>query len=133
MSEFTCVEAKNRFRAIRWTVEHLGLPKGFEGHFVGYSLYVDEVMDMSGCREEYVLDSTGKHVAYFAWCVSCDIHHKGDILDVTSVVINPEADSKGLQRFLAKRFKYFAELHDCDWVSRCKHEGETMRVYFKEV
>lgn len=133
MSKFTCVEAKSRSCAIRWTVEHLGLPRGFEGHFEDYSRYVDEIMDMSGCREQYVLDSTGKQVAYFAWCVSCDIHHKGDILDVTSIVINPKEDSKGLRRFLVECFKCFAELHDCDWVSRCKHEGETMRVYFKEV
>lgn len=132
MTKYTSAEANHRYAAVMWTVDHLGLPKGFNGP-VGYSLYVDEVMDNAGYEEEYILDSEGRPVAYFAWCIGQDIHHKGDILDVTSVVINPHVDAKGLQKFLAKRFKTLAHLNDCQWVSRCKHEGETLRVYFKEV
>lgn len=126
------VEAKSRFKAVMWTVEHLGLPKGFDGP-VGYYLYVNDVMDNAGYEEEYIVDSCGNQLAYFAWCIGQDIHHKGDILDITSVVINPDVDATGVQRFLAKRFKTLATLNDCQWLSRCKHEGETLRIYFKEV
>lgn len=126
------VEATSRFKAVMWTVEHLGLPKGFNGP-VGYYLYVNDVMDDAGYEEEYIVDSYGNQLAYFAWCIGQDVHHKGDILDITSVVVNPNVDAKGVQRFLAKRFKTLAMLNDCQWVSRCKHEGETLRIYFKEV
>lgn len=131
-NQFRCVDAENRFKATAWTVEHLGLPKGFNG-LVSYSLHVDEVMDAQDNNEEYVVDSFGNKVAFFSWCVSFDIHRKGDILDVTALVIDPNSDSKSLHRFLAKRFRTLALLNDCKWLSRCKHEGETVRVFFKEV
>lgn len=130
---YTCVDSDSRYLATMWTVKRLGLPDGFAGP-VTYSLYVDEIMDSAEYEEVFVLDSEGRKVAYFSWCVSNDIHHKGDILDITNVVINPDADTVGLQKFLVKRFKTLATLNDCSWVSRCVHEADgSIRNLFKRV
>lgn len=133
MSRFVSVKVVSRLSAIMWTAQHLGVPKGFRG-LHDYMGYVEDLMDTGEYDEEYIVDlDTREPVAYFAWCVSNDIHHKGDIFDVASMVIDPDNDSKALRRHLSVRFKELALLNDCKWVSRCKHEGETMRVYFKEV
>ncbi|UCS82771.1 host specificity protein [Yersinia phage vB_YenP_Rambo] len=132
---FTTTEVNkdlSRFTATMWSLDQLGLPKGFNGP-ISYSLFVNDIMDDSGLEEEYVMDSDGNLVAYYAWCVSQDLHHKGLILDVNSVVINPSLKPKGLHKFLTKRFKDLAVLNDCNWVSRAKHEDGTVRVFFKEV
>lgn len=130
---YSCVESESRYIATMWTIARLGLPEGFAGS-VTYSLYVDEIMDSAEYEEVFVVDSEGHKVAYFSWCISNDIHHKGDILDVTNVVINPYEDSLSLRKFLAKRFKTLAELNDCSWVSRCVHEDDgSIRNIFKRV
>ncbi len=129
---YEVIDCESRFPATIWSVRQLGLPKGFAGE-VTYSLYVDEVMDASGLEESFVVDSQGRKVAYFAWSVGADAHHKGDILDLNSVVINPYVEAPGIQKFLSKHFKTMAKLNDCAWVSRCKHEDGTLRIYFKEV
>lgn len=129
---FTVSDSFSRFTATMWSLDQLGLPEGFNGP-ISYSLYVNEIMDKAGLEEEYVLDSEGNLVAYYAWCISSDLHHKGDVLDVNSVVINPRLKPKGLHKFLAQRFKDLADINDCKWVSRCKHEDGTVRVFFKEV
>lgn len=134
IGRYGSVRAVSRFHAIMWTVQHLGIPKGFRDYF-DYEGYVNATMDTAGFDEEYVIDdATGKLVAYFAWCVSNDIHHRGDIMDVTSLVVAPENDSKELHRYLSERFKFLGKLHGCSWVSRCKHSaGGTVKVYFKEI
>lgn len=130
---YTCVDAISRYSATMWTVDRLGLPEGFPGR-VTYALHVDDVMNSAGFSEEYVVDSTGRQVAYFSWCVSNDIHRKGDILDVTAVVIRPGVEAPGLHKFLAKRFKILAELNECQWVSRCVHEPDgSIRNIFKRI
>ena len=131
---FVSVEAVSRFHAIMWTVHHLGVPTGFRD-FWDYEGYVNIIMDTAEFEEEYIVDSTtGNLVAYFTWCVSNDIHHKGDIMDVTNLVIDPEFESRELHRFLSGRFKELAELNGLQWVSRCKHDSAgIMKVYFKEV
>lgn len=130
---YTCVDSVSRFPATLWTVQRLGVPEGFPGE-ITYSLHVDEVMDSAGYEEEFIVDSEGRKVAYFSWCISNDIHRKGDILDVTAVVINPSVKAPGLQKFLAKRFKALAELNECQWVSRCVHEDDgSIRNIFKRI
>lgn len=130
---YTSIDSVSRFPATMWTVEHLGVPEGFEGP-ITYSLHVDEVMDSAGFEEEFVVDAEGRKVAYFSWCISNDVHRRGDILDVTAVVINPSVEAPHLQRYLAKRFKTLAVNNECQWVSRCVHEADgSIRNVFKRV
>ena len=125
-------DVESRLEATMWAVEYLGVPKGFDGPFT-YSLHVDEVMDAGGFQEEYIVDCHGEHVAYLAWFVGNDIHHHGEILSVHSMVINPEATTKGLRVFINRYLHHLAKLNECSWVSRYKHDGDTLRNYFKEV
>lgn len=125
-------DAKSRFEATMWTVEHLGLPKGFED-LLDYSLHVDEVMDAGGFQEEYIMSRHGVPVAYLAWFIGSDVHHRGEILSVHSMVIDPEEATKELRMFINRYLHHLAKLNECSWVSRYKHDGGALRNYFKEV
>lgn len=132
-SRYVSHEVHTRFHAVRWVVEAFGIPKGFSG-YEEYSDYLNSFVEDSGMFEEYIFDkATGSLVAYFTWCVGTDIHRKGDILDVTQLIVDPSVAPKGLHRFLVERFEELAKVNHCDWVSRCKHEGSTLRIFYKEI
>lgn len=122
-----CVD---RSHAIVWTVRHLGIPEGFES-FSEYFAYVNSLMDYAEYNETYLMDSKGEPVAYFAWCLSEDIHHKGTIFDVTNVVIKPGSKCAPT---LWREVHLLALMEGCDWVSRCSHESDgSVKNHFRRV
>lgn len=116
------VKCKERTLAEVWTFNHLGLPDGF-ADLKEWADYVDDLLDEEGLEEYWLIDDAGYKVAYFSWCYSYDIHHKGAIFDVTNVVVKPGADFK-VSRELARKIHQMAKHHECEWVSRCVHEDD---------
>lgn len=126
------VDCKERTLAMVWTFNHLGLPEGFKD-FKEWADYTDELMDEAEYSEHWLLDDRGYKVAYFAWCYSNDIHHKGCIFDVTNVVVKPNADFK-VYSGLTRKIHAMAKAMGCEWVSRCVHEDDgSIRNLFKRV
>lgn len=114
------IPCKERTLAVIWTVQHLGLPDGFS-HWRDYADYVDALMDRAEYNEVWLLDEYGTRCAYFAWCLSEDIHHKGTIFDVTNVVIRPGAKCASK---LWRNVYALAQAENCEWVSRCVHNDD---------
>lgn len=126
------VRCKERTLAIVWTFNHLGLPEGFKD-FNSWADYVDDLMDEAEYNEYWLLDDEGYKVAYFAWCLSNDIHHKGCIFDVTNVVVKPGVSFK-VSAALCREIHTLAKANGCEWVSRCVHEDDgSIRNLFKRV
>lgn len=124
------IPCRERTLATIWTIQHLGMPEGFS-HWREYADYVDELMDRAEYNEVWLLDDNGERCAYFAWCLSDDIHHKGTIFDVTNVVIKP--GSKCASK-LWREVYGLAQAEDCEWVSRCSHEDDgSIRNLFRRV
>ena len=120
----------DRALAIVWTVEYLGLPEGFST-FSEYADWVDDLMDSAGYEEFYFKGPDGSTVGYVSVCISNDIHHKGDIFDVTSIVFKPRTATAPM----VWRWVYAeAKRRGCHWVSRCEHNHDgSIRNIFKRV
>lgn len=120
----------NRHPAMTWVIERLGIPEGFTDRFE-YIDHVYRLMDESDWEEIYVIDQFGNKVAYFTFCISQDIHRKGDILDITQVVTNPFVEHEGVARYMTALFKELAVYNECQWVSRCVHlpDGSIKNIY----
>lgn len=126
----TVHKCTERASAIVWTVEHLGLPEGFTT-LSDYADYVDELMDDAGYEEFYFKNAKGYPVAYVALCISNDIHHKGDILDITNIVLKPRS---GYAPWVWRWVLAEATRRGCQWVSRCEHEHDgSIRNVFKRI
>lgn len=124
------VPVSNREQAIVWTVLQLGLPEGF-AHLTEYIDYVNTLMDEAEYDECYVVDDRGNYCAYFAWCYSADIHHKGSIFDVTNVVVKPGTNcASKVWREIIK----LAREYECEWLSRCSHEADgSIKNHFRRI
>lgn len=120
----------DRAAAIVWTVEYLGIPEGFST-FSEYADWVDDLMDSTGDEEYYFKGPDGSLVAYVAVCISNDIHHKGDIFDVTSIVFRPRTSAAPqVWRWVYEE----AKRRGCHWVSRCEHNHDgSITNIFKRV
>lgn len=120
-----------RHLAIQWTVSYLGIPEGFDK--CTYRGWVNRLMDSADYEEWYLVDDLGSPQAYFAFCISEDIHHRGDIFDVTNVVIKPNAPP-AVNKLLMRTIYNMAKAYKCQWVSRCVHETDgSIRNVFKRV
>lgn len=124
------VKCTDRSYAIIWAVIRQGIPEGFES-FDDYSEHCNRVMQESGQDERYVLNSKGEPIAYLSICISEDMHHKGDIFDITNVISAPYAK---LGKEIATWIYKTAKLNGCSWVSRCKQEDDgSIRNIFKRI
>lgn len=124
------VPCTNRQRATVWSAMQLGLPEGF-AHMQEYIEYVDELMDDAGYEEMWLMDGSGEYHAYVAWCIGNDAHHKGDIFDVTNIVVRE--DSKCAYK-LWRMLVELAKANDCEWISRCTHEADgSVRNLFRRI
>lgn len=119
-----------RQQATVWSATQLGLPKGF-AHMGEYIEYVDELMDDAGYDEMWLMDDSGNYVAYVAFCIGRDAHHKGDIFDVTNIVIKQGSScAPKLWRMMIE----LAKANECQWISRCSHEADgSVRNIFRRV
>lgn len=124
------VDVGCRHQATVWSATQLGLPSGF-AHMQEYIEYVDDLMDDSGYEEMWLMDDDGSYHAYVAFCLGRDAHHKGDIFDVTNVVIRPGSNcASTLWRMMVD----LAKANDCQWISRCSHEPDgTVRNYYRRI
>lgn len=119
-----------RQQATLWSASQLGIPEGFAS-LMDYTDYVDALMDDAGYDEMWLMDDDGAYHAYVAVCISRDAHHKGDIFDVTNVVIKPGSKcASKLWRLLVD----MAKLNGCQWISRCSHERDgSVRNYYRRI
>lgn len=118
-----------REMAILWTWERLSTPKGF-CTFNEWADHVNAVMDQSGYRE-FILRTPNHTVAYFAWQVGQCIHHRGDVLDVGFMVINPFfKDTRSVWRAVLS----VARLFGCSWIARKQHQPDgSIKTIYSEV
>lgn len=119
-----------RHQATVWSATQLGLPEGF-AHIDEYVKYVDELMDDACYEEMWLMDDSGMYHAYVAFCISQDAHHKGDIFDVTNIVIRQGSScASTLWRMMVD----LAKANECHWISRCSHEDDgSVRNYYRRI
>lgn len=119
-----------RQQATVWSATKLGLPEGF-AHMEEYIEYVDSFMDEAGYDEMWLMDDEGRYHAYVAVCISQDAHHKGDIFDVTSIVIREGSKcAPVLWRMLVE----MAKVNECQWISRSSNEADgSVRNTFRRI
>lgn len=112
-----------------WQVSYRGIPDGF-ADFSEYANYLDELFETAGYEEMWFIED-GKRVAYAAWCIGMDAHHKGDIFDVTNIVISP---GRKVASKVWKELVELAKLNNCKWISHAKHEADgSLRIIFRRI
>lgn len=114
-----------------WQVHYRGIPEGFDS-FNAYADHLDELFDNAGYEEMWFVDpDSGRRVAYAAWFIGMDAHHKGDIFDVTNIVIAP---GQKVSRKVWRELVDLARLNDCQWISHAKHEHDgSIRNIFRRI
>lgn len=124
------VPCKERTLLYTWQVSHRGIPEGFD-NFAEYANYLDELFDCAGYEEHWYVNEEGKREAYVAWCIGMDAHRKGDIFDVTNIVVKP--GSKCGPR-LWREMVALARANGCQWISRCSHmEDGSMKYIYRRI
>lgn len=112
-----------------WQVHYRGIPEGFKD-FNEYADYLDELFETAGYEEMWFIED-GHKVAYAAWCIGMDAHHKGDIFDVTNIVIAP---GRKVANKVWRELVALAKLNDCKWISHAKHEEDgSLRNIFRRI
>lgn len=119
-----------RQMATVWSATQLGLPEGF-AHMGEYIEYVDSLMDDAGYDEMWLMDDSGNYHAYVAVCIAQDAHHKGDIFDVSNIVIK---EGSSCASTLWRMMIDMAKTNGCQWISRCSHEADgSVRNVFRRI
>ena len=126
----TLANELDREIAILWTWERLRKPKGF-CTYDEWADHVNSIMDSSDYWE-YVLHSKGiVPIAYLACQTGQCIHHRGDVLDVGFMVIDPSfKDTRSVWMAILA----LARLRGCSWIARKQHQPDwSIKTIYSEV